>query len=229
MKENNVVPRHVGVIMDGNGRWATKRLLPRAAGHSAGLRTVVNLANYAKDAGVEYLTVYALSTENLSRPKEEIEALFALFRKYFTEHLTALYQTGSRIRVIGDFSILPRDICELIENGEKNSPEDATFTLTIALNYGARSEIVTAVNEAVKKGQAVTEQSFDKLLYTGDMPALDLVIRTGGEKRLSNFLLWQSAYAELYFTDVYFPDFNKKQFDKALADYAGRNRRFGKV
>ncbi len=223
------VPVHVGIIMDGNGRWAKKRLMPRNYGHSAGMKTMIKLAEHAKSAGIKYLTVYALSTENLSRPAEEVEALFTLFRKYFTENLSGLYKSGARVKVIGDVSALPDDIQTLIADGERNSPADAQFTLIIAMNYGSRSEMLSAVNRAAAAGGSYTEEEFSRLLYTDGIPDPDLIIRTGGELRLSNFLLWQAAYSELYFTDVYFPDFGVKQFDKALAEYAGRERRFGKV
>lgn len=223
------IPRHVAVIMDGNGRWAKKRLMPRTFGHNAGMNTMIAMARKAKAMGVRYLTVYALSTENLSRPKEELEGLFSLFRRYFTKNVKDLYSEGAAVRVIGDISVLPDDIVKLIEDGVNNSPADAQFFVILALNYGARSELTRAVNAAISRGESVTEDDISALLDTKDFPDPDLIIRTGGELRLSNFLLWQAAYAELYFTDVLFPDFDERQFEKAIVDYSGRNRRFGKI
>ncbi|MDE6441177.1 MAG: di-trans,poly-cis-decaprenylcistransferase [Clostridia bacterium] len=225
----NKLPLHVGIIMDGNGRWAKKRLMPRSLGHKSGMNTMIRLAEHAQKLGIKYLTVYALSTENLSRPKDELDGLFGLFRDYFTENIKKLYKSNSRVKVIGDLSALPEDIQKLLIDGEKDSPADAQFTLVFAINYGSRAEIVNAVNAAVEKGEKVDEGKFSSLLYTSGLPDPDLIIRTGGELRLSNFLLYQSAYAELYFTDVLFPDFSAKEFDKALKAYAGRTRRFGKI
>lgn len=227
--DNNKLPLHVGIIMDGNGRWAKRRLMPRSFGHKSGMNTMIRLAEHAQKLGIKYLTVYALSTENLSRPKEELDGLFGLFRDYFTVNIKKLYKTNSRVKVIGDLSVLPEDIQKLLKDGEDNSPEDAQFTLVFAINYGSRGEIINAVNAAVEKGEKVDEEKFSSLLYTGGLPDPDLIIRTGGELRLSNFLLYQSAYAELYFTGVLFPDFSAKEFDKALKAYAGRTRRFGKI
>ncbi|MCM1545778.1 MAG: polyprenyl diphosphate synthase [Clostridiales bacterium] len=231
MSKNEVlnVPRHVGIIMDGNRRWAKKRLLSPSSGHSAGLNRMVALAERAKEAGVKYLTVYALSTENLARPQEELDKMWALIRKQFNACVDKLLKAGASVKVIGDLSLLPCDVRELIEQGVKKSPESAEFTFIMALGYGARGEIARAANLAIARGEEVTEEEFSHLLYTGGTPDPDLIIRTGGELRLSNFLLWQSAYAELYFTDVLFPDFTDEEFDKAIADYSSRERRFGRV
>lgn len=229
MKGDLKIPRHVAVIMDGNGRWAKKRLMPRTFGHSAGMNAMIAMARHAKKLGVQYLTVYALSTENLSRPREELEGLYNLIRKYFTKNVKDLYAEGAAVRVIGDITALPQDVQALIEEGVKNSPSGAQFFVILALNYGARSEITRAVNAAISRGERVEEGDMCALLDTKDFPDPDLIIRTGGELRLSNFLLWQAAYSELYFTDVLFPDFDEKQFDKAIADYSKRDRRFGKV
>ncbi len=224
------VPVHVGVIMDGNGRWAKKRLMPRSYGHKSGMNRMIGLAEHARKAGVKYLTVYALSTENLSsRPKDELDGLFGLFRKYFEANVKKLYAKKARVKIIGDLSALPDDLKEILENGENNSPEDADFTLVFAINYGSRNEILRAVNRAVETGEILDGEKFSSLLYTADIPDPDFIIRTGGEKRLSNFLTYQAAYAELYFTDVLFPDFSDAEFDKALNDYASRERRFGKI
>ena len=223
------IPRHVAVIMDGNGRWAKKRLMPRTFGHKAGMDAMIAMARKAKAMGVEYLTVYALSTENFARPKEEIEGLFDLIRRYFTKNVKDLYAEGAAVRVIGDVSVLPDDVRKLIADGVAGSPADARFFVVLALKYGARAEIVRAANAAASSGDGVGEEEFGKLLYTADMPDPDLIIRTGGELRLSNFLLWQAAYAELYFTDVLFPDFDDRQFEKAIESFSRRNRRFGRV
>ena len=230
MSEFSPLPRHVGLIMDGNGRWAKKRLQPRSFGHSAGMKRMIKIAERAKELGIGYLTVYALSTENLTnRPKEEIDQLFNLLRKYFTHNVKELYKRRARVNVIGDLSPLPDDIKKLLEDGQKNSPQDAEFTLTFAINYGSRAEILHAVKAIADSGMEVTEENFASFTYTHGLPDPDLIIRTGGEVRLSNFLLWQAAYAELYFTPVLFPDFSRKEFDKALLEYAKRNRRFGGV
>ena len=225
----NGIPLHVGIIMDGNGRWAKRRIQPRAFGHRAGMNRMISLAEHARDIGIKYLTVYTLSTENLSRPQEELDGLFGLFRKYFKTNVEKLYKTNSRVKIIGDITALPVDIQKLLIDSEKNSPKDAAFTLIFAINYGSRAEIINAVNRAVEKGEKVDKDSFSALLYTDGIPDPDLIIRTGGEIRLSNFLMYQAAYAELYFTDVLFPDFTDAELDKAIENYSKRDRRYGKV
>lgn len=223
------LPLHVGIIMDGNGRWAKKRIQPRGFGHKAGMKRMIALAEHARRLGIKYLTLYVLSTENLSRPREELDGLFGLFRKYFTANVKKLYAENARIKVIGDRSALPDDVIKLLDDSEKQSPEGADFTLVFAINYGSRAEIINAVNRAVEAGERVDADSFSSLLYTDGIPDPDLIIRTGGEVRLSNFLMYQAAYAELYFTDVLFPDFTEAELDKAVENYAARERRFGKV
>ncbi len=223
------LPLHVGIIMDGNGRWAKKRIQPRGFGHKAGMKRMITLAEHARRLGIKYLTLYVLSTENLSRPREELDGLFGLFRKYFTANVKKLYAENARIKVIGDRSALPDDVIKLLDDSEKQSPEGADFTLVFAINYGSRAEIINAVNRAVEAGERVDADSFSSLLYTDGIPDPDLIIRTGGEVRLSNFLMYQAAYAELYFTDVLFPDFTEAELDKAVENYAARERRFGKV
>ena len=229
MVESQLTPRHVGLIMDGNGRWAKKRLMPRGYGHNAGMNRMIGLAERAKERGVRYLTVYTLSTENFSRPKEELEGLYSLFRKYFAENVKKLYKKGAAVKVIGDISVLPQDIQRLLTDGEKNSPRSAEFTLIFAINYGARAEILRAVRLAQEQKEEIDADGFARLLYTDGIPDPDLIIRTGGEKRLSNFLMYQAAYAELYFSDTLFPDFSDGEFDKALDDFSHRERRFGNV
>ena len=223
------LPVHVGLIMDGNGRWAKRRLMPRSSGHKHGMNRMIALAEHAKKRGIKYLTAYTLSTENLSRPKDELDGLFDLFRNYFNENVKKLYAENSAVRIIGDVDALPEDIARLLKEGEKNSPANAEFTMVFAINYGGRAEIINAVNRAIERGEKTDAAGFEKLLYTGGLPEPDLIIRTGGELRLSNFLTYQSAYSELYFTDVLFPDFTDEEFDKAIESYCSRERRFGKV
>ena len=225
----NNLPLHVGIIMDGNGRWAKQRLKPRAFGHKAGMNRIIALSGHAQNIGIKYLTLYTLSTENLSRPQEELDGLFGLFRRYFKSNVKKLYKKNACVKIIGDKSALPDDIQLLLEESEKNSPEGADFTLIFAINYGSRAEIINAVNIAVERGEKVDKDSFSALLYTDGIPDPDLIIRTGGEKRLSNFLMYQAAYAELYFTDVLFPDFSDEELDKAIKDYTMRDRRYGKI
>ncbi len=215
--------------MDGNGRWAQRRLLPRSAGHRAGFRRMLELSEYAFERGVSCLTLYALSTENLSRPQEELDELFGLFRTYFAEQTERLRERGIRILSIGDRTLLPADIQGMISDAETMTASGTAGTLVLAIAYGGRQEIVRAVNRAVKEGREVTEAEFSALLYTGDLPPLDLLIRTGKETRLSNFLLYQSAYAELYFSKKLFPDFTKGDLDKAFKAYSLRDRRFGRI
>ena len=223
------IPRHIAIIMDGNGRWAKKRMLPRSVGHKHGMERMIGLMEHAFDLGVEYITVYALSTENLKRPKEEVEGLFNLFRNNFKEMFGRVCQKGVRLRALGDISLLPDDIVEVLKESEAETAQYEGKGINIAVCYGARDEIVHAVNAAVAAGEKVTEESFAQLLYTKDIPDPDLIIRTGKEVRLSNFLLYQAAYAELYFSDKMFPEFSDKDLDKAIADFAKRTRRFGKT
>ena len=225
----NELPRHIAVIMDGNGRWAKKRLLPRAAGHRAGMNRMIGLAEHIFDRGVKYCTLFALSTENLSRPREELNGLYALFREYFPNNARTLAQKSICLRVIGDRTLLPADIVALIEDGERATAGGERGTLQLAIGYGGRQDILNAVNEAVRLGKTLTQEEFSALLSTGGIPDPDLLIRTGKELRISNFLLWQAAYAELYFTDVLFPDFSDRELDKAIEAYSRRERRFGKV
>ena len=228
-REEGAIPCHVAVIMDGNGRWAKKRLLPRSAGHRAGMNRMVALAEHAFDRGVRYFTLFALSTENLSRPEEELKGLVYLFREYFTKHAETLKKKNVTLKVIGNLSLLPPDIAEIIRAGEALTAGGERGVLSLAIAYGGRQEILSAVNEAVRRGKEVSEEEFSALLYTADLPAPDLLIRTGKELRISNFLLWQAAYTELYFTDRLFPDFSDGDFDEALLNYSSRERRFGKL
>ena len=228
-EKNRAVPQSVGIIMDGNGRWAKRRLMPRSFGHDAGMKRIVKLVECARAAGIRYLTLFALSTENLARPREELEGLFGLFRKYFEEYAPKLVAEDVAIGVIGDLSALPADVSGKMLEVCARSKRDAAFRLVFAVNYGSRAEIVRAANLAVKAGGEVSEEGFSRLMYTCGVPDPDFIIRTGGELRLSNFLLRQSAYSELYFTKTLFPDFDERQFKRALKEYSRRNRRFGKV
>lgn len=223
------VPAHVGIIMDGNGRWAKSRLLPRSVGHRHGMERMIGLLEHAFDVGVRTVTLYALSTENLQRPKDEVDALFGLFRTYFKGYVSRIIERECRLCILGDVTALPQDLQEMIADAEKQTAGYAGHAVNIAINYGARDEIVRAVNIAVERGEPVTKESFSALLYTGGQQDPDLIIRTGKEKRLSNFLLYQAAYSELYFSDKMFPAFTDEDFDEALRDYATRQRRFGKV
>ena len=231
MADNEIlkIPEHVGLIMDGNRRWAKKRLLPVAAGHAQGMKKMIAVAEKAKELGVRYLTVYALSTENLDRPAEELDKMFELIKKNFLSSVKKLNAMGASLKIMGDLSLLPSGVREVVEKGAEQSEKNAEFTFIMALCYGARNEIVNGVNRAVRERREVTEAEFSRLLYSDGVPDPDFIIRTGGELRLSNFLLWQCAYAELYFTDTLFPDFTGAKFVKAIQSYSSRVRRFGKI
>ena len=222
-------PTHIALIMDGNGRWAQSRLLPRMAGHKHGLSRMLEIIERAFELGVEYVTVYALSTENLNRPSEELEGIYNLIRAQFGELTNRLMERGSRVKIVGDLSLLPSDVREALIDAQDRSAHLTGVTVNFALAYGGRAELVRAVNLAVERGERVSEESLARLLYTGGMPDPDLVIRTGKEKRLSNFLLYQSAYSELYFSDKMFPDFTTEDLEIAIKEYSSRVRRFGKT
>lgn len=227
--EDTKLPRHIAIIMDGNGRWAKRRLLPRSAGHKQGMERMIGLMEHAFDLGVDYITVYALSTENLKRPPEELEGLFNLIRNHFKEYMARVCARGVRLRIIGNTSLLPEDVQNILQESEAETSKYEGKGINVALCYGARDEIVRAVNLAVEKGEKQTEESFSSLLYTGEVPDPDLIIRTGKEVRLSNFLLYQAAYAELYFSEKMFPAFSDKELEKAILEFSHRTRRFGKT
>ena len=229
IKADTKIPRHIAIIMDGNGRWAKKRLMPRSYGHKCGMERMIGLMERAFALGVDYITVYALSTENLKRPKEELDGLFNLFRNHFKEYLGRVCARGVRLRAVGDISLLPEDLQQILRESEAETAKFEGKGINVAVCYGARDEIVHAVNKAVEMGEKVTEESLSSLLYTGGLPDPDLIIRTGKEVRLSNFLLYQAAYAELYFSDKMFPEFSDKELDKAIVEYSRRTRRFGKT
>ncbi len=223
------LPKHMAFIIDGNGRWAKRRGLPRTMGHKAGLKRLIKTTKYAFSKGIYCISVFCFSTENWNRPKDEVNYLFSLFRDNFETEFDDLVSMGVRLRVMGDITRLPSDVQESITRAVSRSEGNTKHILNLAINYGGRAEIVRACNEAVKEGKVVTEESLDRLMYTGNLPPLDFLIRTSGEIRISNFMLWQVAYAELYFAKCMWPDFNNKQLDKALLEYSRRNRRFGAI
>ena len=218
--------KHVAIIMDGNGRWAKKRHLPRAVGHQRGVEAVRRLVRAARKMGLEALTLYAFSTENWRRPEEEISALMGLLKRFILSDLDEFAANGVRLKIIGDYRALPADVVELIEGAIARTAGNRGTTLAVALNYGSQDEIARAASKAAAKG-AVTPEAIEAELDTADLPPLDLLIRTSGEIRLSNFLLWQAAYAEMWFTDVLWPDFLPEHLEEALASFAERERRYG--
>ena len=223
------IPHHVGIIMDGNGRWATARGKERSYGHKIGSSNVDKIVEHAFSSGVYALTLYAFSSENWARPKKEVDELMKLLKIYIQKFYKKLVGSGIRLIVAGDKSALSPDLVKEIEKVEDATKNNAEHILNIALNYGGRQEIVNAVNKLINDGKSVTVDGILEYLYTKDSSDPDLIIRTGGEKRLSNFLLYQGAYSELYFTDALWPDFDEKEFDKALEEFSKRKRRFGKI
>ena len=221
------LPRHIAVIMDGNGRWAKKRGLPRSAGHAAGAETFRTIATYCKDVGIEYLTVYAFSTENWKRSEEEVGAIMGLLEKYLHEAIEKMEKDKVKMAFFGDTGVLSPNLRELIQNTQEISSRYDGCQVNICINYGGRDEIVRAVAEIIKNGEEPTEENIGKHLYSGGIPDPDLIIRPSGEYRLSNFLLWQCAYSELYYTDVLWPDFDKAEMNRAIADFQHRSRRYG--
>ncbi len=229
-------PRHVAIIMDGNGRWATRRGLPRTAGHRQGAESVRRIVKAAAELGVEYLTLFGFSSENWSRPKSEVQELMKLLRFYLRSETADLHKNGAQLKVIGDRNALDEDIVKLIENAEKLTEDNDKITLVIALNYGGRDEVARAakrlaydVAQGAVQPKDVDEETLPRYLDTYVLPDPDLVIRTSGEARISNFLLWQSAYAEYEFIDTLWPDFTDKIFTRIVGNYAGRTRSYGAV
>ena len=229
------LPRHIALIMDGNGSWAKKRTLPRLAGHAAGSRNFKSIARYCNKIGLEYLTVYAFSTENWKRPKDEVDGLMNILRDYLKDSKN-FKDENINVKFIGELSALDEDIRQLIVEAEEGSRDATGLKLNIALNYGGRDEIVHAakrIAERVKEGtveiDGISEEMISDNLYTAGMPDPDIIIRPSGEYRLSNFLIWQAAYSEYWYSDVLWPDFKPKHIDKAIEDYNHRNRRFGGI
>jgi len=231
---NSSAPRHIAIIMDGNGRWARQRMRPRTFGHAEGVEALRRTVEAARDLGVQYLTVFGFSTENWRRPVEEVNALFDLLRLYVARDLDRLNNNGVRIRIVGEREGLQRDIAEIISNAQEKTKHNDKLHLTIAFNYGGQSEIARAAQRAAEDVAAgklapreLTTERFAQYLDTAELPAPDLLIRTSGESRLSNFMLWQAAYAELVFLEVLWPDFNKQSLEEAIELYRRRERRFG--
>ena len=227
-------PRHVAIIMDGNGRWAKARGLPRALGHSAGVDALRAAVEAARDLGLSYLTVFSFSTENWNRPQTEIDALFDLLRMFVRRDLARLHKDGVRIRIIGSREGLSEDLLMLIDDAVETTKDNTRLTLNIAFNYGGRGELVAAMRDIARLVEAgklsadqIDEGMISRMLWTADSPDPDLVIRTSGELRLSNFLLWSGAYAELMFMDLWWPDFTKESLEKAIDAFRRRDRRFG--
>jgi len=235
------LPRHIAIVLDGNGRWALKRALPRTAGHAAGAETFRRVATYCKNIGIEYLTVYAFSTENWKRSADEIETIMGLLEKYLYESIEKMERDRVKMKFLGDTTVLSQKLQNLIAETEEISKKFDGVQVNICLNYGSRAEILRAVERyaqetAVERQrlhihptsiQEISEETFSRYLYTDGIPDPDLVIRPSGEKRLSNFLLWQSAYSEFYFTDTLWPDFDERELDRAIVAYQARDRRYG--
>ena len=230
------IPTNLGIIMDGNGRWAKKRGLPRTAGHVTGAQVFRKITKYCEKCGVEYLTVYAFSTENWRRPQDEVDSIMNLLRQYLKESLADFQNENIVVRFIGNRDELAQDIRDLIEEAEESTAHKTGMTLNIALNYGGQQEIVYAARRLAQQvfdgtlmPDAIDEKVLEEALYTEKQPPVDLILRPSGEYRLSNFLIWQSAYAEYVFMDVLWPDFKESDLDRAFEEYARRDRRFGGV
>ena len=228
--ERTNIPRHVCVIMDGNGRWAKKRLLPRVMGHKRGLTALENLAARCAELGVEYLTVFAFSTENWRRPEDEVSFLMKLFLQALDGKVAKMHENNLRLKVIGNRSRFPTAIVAGIEAAERLTADNTGLTLTVAADYGGRWDILQAANQLIAEGKSeITEEDLSQRLSLAEAPEPDLFIRTGGETRISNFMLWQMAYAEFYFTDALWPDFDAAEFDRAISSFRVRERRFGRT
>ena len=235
------IPRHVAVVMDGNGRWATKRNLPKMAGHNAGMQVMKEIVKRSSTLGIEHLTVYAFSTENWKRSVEEISGIFSLIVVYVEKELKELHENNVRVKVLGDYSMLPEKSVQSLEKALKTTENNTGLQFNIALNYGGRDDIKRAVIDIAKLAkagkidpddpEAITEQLISDYLWTGihhaNVPDPELIIRTSGEERLSNYLLWQSAYSEFVFTDILWPDFTPEEYERCIEEYQGRDRRFG--
>lgn len=235
MEETRNIPNHIAIILDGNRRWAKNRGIPTLQGHTAGAKNLEKIASYCSKIGVKYLTVYAFSTENWQREKEEVDYLMKLFAKYLNDFERKFKDSTARIRLAGEISRLPEDLQEKIKAIEEKTKNNTGITLNLCINYGGREELVNAtkiISEKVKNGELsvdeINEEMIGKLLRTGGAPDPDLFIRPGGEIRLSGFLLWQSSYSELYFADPLWPDFNEEELEKAIDEFNKRKRRFGK-
>lgn len=238
MIDKDRIPNHIAIVMDGNGRWASSKGLPRLAGHNAGMMAMKQIVRHSAVLGLNYLTVYAFSTENWKRSMEEVNGIFKLLVFYVDKELKELNKNNVKVKVLGDYSKLPSDAIKSLEKALKKTENNTGLQFNIALNYGSRNEIITAIRsigEEVKKGaiepSEISEEMFSEYLFTGkknsNIPDPDLVVRTSGEKRLSNYLLWQSAYSEFVFTETLWPDFDEKEYEKVIEEYQMRDRRFG--
>ena len=223
------LPRHIAIIMDGNGRWAKKRGLPRTAGHKAGAETFRDIATYCRELGVEFLTVYAFSTENWKRPRDEVDTIMELLEQYLQEAIDTMERDHIRLKILGDTAALSPKLQQMVAQTNAISTHYQGFQANICLNYGGRSEILRAARLCAEAGEEWTEENFGKYLWSAGIPDPELIIRPSGELRLSNFLLWQCAYSEFYFCDTLWPDFDRAALDRAIIDYQGRDRRFGGV
>jgi len=225
------LPRHVAIIMDGNGRWAKQRQRRRVFGHMQGIESVRKVVEASRELGIEHLTLYTFSTENWQRPKDEVDALMELLSETLLKEKENLIKNHIRIQIIGDRSKLPEKVIEAFREAEKATKSNYELSLNLAVNYGGKNEIISAVNRILhdEKKQITNETEFEQYLFSGHLPDVDLLIRTGGEQRISNFLLWKAAYAELYFTKILWPDFDKIHYYEAIADFQKRERRYGKT
>ena len=223
------LPRHIAIIIDGNGRWAKKRGLPRTAGHKVGAEVFRDIATYCQELGIEYLTIYAFSTENWKRPKDEVDVLMSLLEQYLQEAIDTMERDHIRLRVLGDVAGLSPQLQRMIDETNAISTHYQGFQANICLNYGGRAEILRAARLCAEAGEEWTEENFSKYLWSAGIPDPELIIRPSGELRLSNFLLWQCAYSEFYFCDTLWPDFKRKDLDLAIIDFQHRDRRFGGV
>lgn len=223
------LPRHIAIIMDGNGRWAKKRGLPRTAGHKVGAETFRKIALYCKALGVEYLTIYAFSTENWKRPADEVSTLMSLLKKYMQEAIDTMERDQMKLRLFGDLSALSPELQALAHKANEVADRVEGFQANLCINYGGRDEILHAARECAAAGEEMTEENLERHLYSAGIPDPELIIRPGGELRLSNFLLWQCAYSEFYFCDTLWPDFGERDLDEAIVAFQQRDRRFGGV
>jgi|TARA_R110002033_G_scaffold9971_2_gene32703 undecaprenyl diphosphate synthase len=225
----NNLPQHVAIIMDGNGRWAKEQGLNRTAGHEEGAKTVREITTHANNLGIKYLTLYAFSTENWSRPKLEVEFLMKLLERYLKNELPIYLENGVKFKAIGDLSKFSKSLQKVISETQEKTKNAKGLTQILALNYGSRDEITRAVKKLVDKKLEVNQENIESCLDTAGIPDVDMLIRTSGEIRISNYLLWQCAYAEMFFTKIYWPEFSRNEFDDLLSDYTNRERRFGSV
>lgn len=233
---DNKLPKHVAIIMDGNGRWAKKRFMPRLAGHKAGVETLKKIIEYSSNIGIKYLTVYAFSSENWNRPKNEIDGILKLLMVTFTKELEKLNENNVIIKMLGDKNNIPENVKNVFEKSELRTKNNTGLQLNVAFNYGGRDEILSSVKKIAELCienkidiDSISKELIEENLYTAGIPDPDFVIRTSGEIRLSNFLLWQISYSELYFTETFWPDFNVEEYAKALEEFKSRKRRYGKL